>query len=114
MKSRTCGYLMGFLLLCACGSTLAAEPSSSALRSPFTPPAQFARTQLSQPQAPETPELHLLATMVAKEWSMANVNGTMLMPGETINGYRLLQVLEDEAIFMKNGQRTVVTIDDKH
>jgi len=52
--------------------------------------------------------------MIAKEWSMANVNGTLMMPGETINGYRLLQVLENEAVFLKDGRRTVVTIDDEH
>jgi len=52
--------------------------------------------------------------MIAKEWSMADVNGTLLMPGETINGYRLLQVLENEAVFLKNDRKIIVTIDDEH
>jgi hypothetical protein len=114
MKSRSRRVLATVLLLCACGPTLAADPPPTALRSPFIAPARFARTQPLQLQAPAATMLHLRATMIAKDWSMANVNGTMLMPGETINGYRLLQVLENEAIFVKDDGRVVVTIDDEH
>ena len=113
MNIRRCLVLLGVLLYCSGRSAMAADPSSENLRSPFIPPAEITRLQQPQSQTPETTGLQLRATMITKAWSMANVNGTMLMPGDAINGYRLVRVLENEAIFVKDGRRVVVTIDDE-
>jgi hypothetical protein len=113
MNIRCCLALLGVLLYCSGRSAMAADPLSMDLRSPFIRPAEITRLQQPQSQTSETTGLQLRATMIAKAWSMANVNGTMLMPGDAIDDYRLVLVLENEAIFVKNGQRVIVTIDDE-
>lgn len=92
-------------------SALAGDLPPSPTRSPFKPPAHI--TKLKEPQARKTAaaDLQLRATMITDQWTMANVNGTMLVPGETINDYRLLQVRENEVVFVKDGVRIVVAID---
>lgn len=101
---------LSVVLTCPCLPALAGELSPSTERTPFTPPAHIA--QLKTPEVRKTAaDLQLRATLITKQWTMANVNGTMVMPGETINDYRLLQVREDEAVFLKNGMQIVVTID---
>jgi hypothetical protein len=114
MKTNCGRVLVTILLLCVCGSAWAADPLPAVRRSPFIAPARFVRSQPLLPAALPATVLHLRATMIARGWSMADVNGTMLTPGETIDGYRLLQVRENEAVFMKDGSRVVVSIDDKH
>jgi hypothetical protein len=44
---------------------------------------------------------------------MANVNGKIIKLGETIDGYRLIEVDERSALLVKNKQSTHLTIDDK-
>jgi hypothetical protein len=93
-----------------CLSAVAGELPPSTERTPFTPPAHI--TQLKAPGVRKTAvDLELRATMISKQWTMANVNGTMLVPGETINDYRLLRVRENEAVFIKEGKQIVVAID---
>ena len=46
-------------------------------------------------------EGELRATIQAGPYSMVNVGGEILMLGETLDGYRLVQVGETEAIFEK-------------
>ncbi len=54
----------------------------------------------------------LRATIQAGSYSMVNVGGEILMLGDTLEGYRLVQVGEIEAIFEKNGiKRTLSLID---
>ena len=102
--------LLCVVLIYPCLSALAGELPPSTERTPFTPPAHIA--QLKAPGVRKTAaDLQLRATMLTKQWTMANVNGTMLVPGETINDYRLLQVRENEAVFIKDGVQIVVAID---
>ena len=54
----------------------------------------------------------LRVTIQAGPYSMVNVGGEILMLGDTLDGYRLVQVGEIEAIFEKNGiKRTLSLID---
>jgi hypothetical protein len=102
--------LLCVVLIYPCQSALAGELPPSTERTPFTPPAHIA--QLKAPAVRKTATgLQLRATMLTEQWTMANVNGTMLVPGETINDYRLLQVRENEAVFIKDGKQIVVAID---
>jgi hypothetical protein len=61
--------------------------------------------------APEaTPKLNLQAVLVAGAHSIANVDGVMLRVGESLNGYRLLEVQQRSAVFEKNGAKFTLGI----
>jgi hypothetical protein len=61
--------------------------------------------------APEgKPKLNLQAVLVAGSHSIANVDGVMVRVGETINGYRLLEVEHRSAVFEKNGVKFTLGI----
>ena len=61
--------------------------------------------------APEgKPKLNLQAVLVAGSHSIANVDGVMVRVGESINGYRLLQVEHRSAVFEKNGAKFTLGI----
>ncbi len=54
------------------------------------------------------PELR--AVMLAGRASMANVSGTVVRIGEEVNGYRLVEVRDGEAVFTKGGERVTVSM----
>ena len=54
--------------------------------------------------------LDLRATMVGTRDKLANVGGRTVRPGDEIQGYTLLQVQEDKAIFMKDSNRLTVYV----
>jgi hypothetical protein len=56
------------------------------------------------------PKLNLLAVMVAGANSIANVDGVMVRIGDQVNGYRLVEVYESNAVFEKNKARFSVSI----
>jgi hypothetical protein len=61
--------------------------------------------------APEAkPKLNLQAVLVAGPQSIANVDGVMLRVGDSINGYRLLEVAHRSAVFEKNGAKFTLGI----
>lgn len=55
-------------------------------------------------------ELDLRATLVASSDRLANVGGKTLGPGEQYQGYTLLQVFEDRAVFAKDGARLTIHV----
>ena len=54
-----------------------------------------------------SPELR--ATLAAGPQSMANLGGTILNIGDEAHGYRLIEVGEGDAIFLKGNARVVLT-----
>lgn len=83
---------------------------------PFTRPplsATVARTLNGQPETvsedvPWTPSLS--AVVVAGKNSMVNVNGAIVTLGENIEGHRLIEVNDQEAVFKKGKKRIVLKI----
>ena len=71
-------------------------------------PVARARTPALPPEDPKR-ILNLHAVMVAGPASIANVNGVMVRVGESVQGYRLLEVHDRAAVFEKNNLR--VTLD---
>ncbi len=53
----------------------------------------------------------LSATLRSGKNSMANVNGAVIKLGETIDGYRLIEVNKRSAVFIKNEHRIQLTLD---
>ena len=74
------------------------------LNPPPPPPAAAAAAEL------RADDLDLRATLVAGKDSLANVNGTLLKPGQEIEGFRLVRVGEGESVFTKEGKTIVVTL----
>ena len=65
------------------------------------PKAAVAHVARAEP--PRT--LKLTGVLKAGPGSLANVNGTMLRLGDSVNGYRLVEVRDRAAVFEKNNTR---------
>lgn len=53
----------------------------------------------------------LLSTLRADDSSMVNVAGSILMLGEELDGYKLIDVRERSAVFEKAGNRYILKMD---
>ncbi len=53
----------------------------------------------------------LIAVMVAGKHSLININGYILKVGEEIDGHRLVNVKDRQAVFKKGRQRIVIDMD---
>jgi len=93
-------------------STIAAAEQPQLAHNPFArPPSEVAapvralmRTDGSKQ------EIDLRATMVASKDKLANVAGKILRPGDEVQGYTLVRVYEDRAIFRREGNRLTVYV----
>lgn len=107
--------MIGRIALATCLIVAALLPSSSVwaneaprlLHNPFTRPPSEATTPIrTQPgRDGVTQELDLRATMVTSSSKLANVDGRTVRPGDDVQGYTLLQVFEDRAIFSRGNKR---------
>lgn len=100
-------------------ATAAEKPLARLRRNPFQHPqihrstpqnASDGRSDSSLTEfGPE--DIELRTTLVARDGSLANLNGVILAPGEAIGPYRLVQVNEDDVMLIRNGKKIVVTAD---
>ncbi len=105
-----------FLCLFLCGqmASVTAEPQ---LRfDPFARPdletlPKPIEVKLTKESVPEVWGARLNATMRSGGHSLANVDGNIIAPGESIEGYRLIEVHERFAVFMKEDKRYVLDLD---
>jgi hypothetical protein len=58
----------------------------------------------------EAATLELRATLRNGDWSMANINGTMLEEGEEIEGFTLLRIGEVEVLLRKMGVEVILVM----
>ena len=72
-------------------------------------PAPPARKPTGDAREPWSPVLR--ATMLAGDFSMVNLNGVIISVGEEVDGYRLVEVGEQTAVFAKNGKRHVLSME---
>lgn len=109
-------YLILCTGICSFSASGAENPQANRVRhDPFQRPA-LPQSSITAPEAekptaqqPWAPKLS--GTLRAGRNSMANVNGNIVKLGETIDGYKLIEVDERSAIFVKNKQSTHLTID---
>jgi hypothetical protein len=98
------------------GSTLQHDPFArpSLAISPAAPsgpnPASGKTGVAVEDATPWNPQL--IAVMVAGKSSVVNIEGVMVRIGEEINGHRLAQVNDGEALFIKGRKRVVLRMDD--
>jgi hypothetical protein len=112
----TCNYLPRACMI-VIPFVFASAFATDALRHDlFARPLTGAQTQLIRPDgtSPATPAAtwspKLTALMIAGKSSLANVEGTIIRIGESIDGHQLLFVREDEAVFVKGDEIVVVTM----
>jgi len=106
------------LILILWVSTAAASPgttSSSLQHNPFRKPQTVThqRPPLAAPKPAEQeqpPQLELRATLVSRMRPLVNVGGTIVIVGEEIEGFRLLEVGEGEAVFGKGKKKYTLSI----
>ena len=91
---------------------LAAGPVGAELlrRDPFQPPADLMAAPAATGGASLTPgtQPQIRGILVAGDQSLVNLGGELLGIGESANGYRLLQVREDHAVFQRGDE--VITL----
>lgn len=76
----------------------------------------FARPLLAQRPPPAAPEAEsewrpeLRAIMAAGAESMVNIDGVVLRRGDEFNGYRLVEVHDESAVFVVNNRRVTLSL----
>lgn len=102
-------YLFLLFTPCLHAGELRHDPFSRPL---LVTPSASVNAALTSEAAPEPPwSPRLTAVLVAGKNSIANVDGTILRIGESLDGYRLVKVRENEAIFYKAKKRVVLRMD---
>lgn len=104
----TVGFCAVFLL----GGQLCASEPRPLAHNPFSrPPSSLPVENRQQVLADGSIQaLDLRATMVTATAGLANVSGRILRPGDEEQGYVLLKVFEDRAIFIREGQQLTVYV----
>ncbi len=98
------------------GAVVAEETVYMLQSNPFARPLVEKPTEAKPILAPEPSslkDLELRATMVTKGDSFANVGGMILGIGEEIQGYRLVSVENEKAVFSKAGEFITLTLDSE-
>ena len=102
----------GILVLVVFGTATAEEPQE--LRhNPFTRPSSertIAEPDIGLNTSAGPFAIDLRATMVATNDKLANIGGRILRPGDDVQGYSLLQVFEDRAIFIREGKQLTIYV----
>lgn len=116
MTQRTLWLLCAY---CCCFSVAGADTPQTkrVTHDPFQRPAipeasVVNEADLTQALAPPIWAPKLIMTLRAGPNSMANVDGKIIKLGETYHDYKLIEVDERTAVFIKNKQRTQLTIDN--
>ena len=100
--------MLGTLLA---AGVLAAEPAPLA-HNPFSRPPSTVPQDIMPLVTDDgtAQQIDLRATMVAANDRLANVAGRTLRPGDEMQGYKLIEVLEDRAIFLRAGKRLTIYV----
>ena len=111
MSNRALKVLLLLAVLLPGADVTAKEPSQLA-NNPFARPPSAASSSLRPTVNSDgsVRPLDLRATLVGAKNGLANVSGKLLQPGDEEQGYTLLQIFEDRAIFLKDGKRLTVYV----
>jgi hypothetical protein len=82
-------------------------------RDPFRPPAEFATADngRARPDAlaiSANPEIR--GILYAGNNSLVNLSGKIIALGEEVDGYELLEVSENQAVFLRNGETLTLSL----
>ncbi len=91
--------------------TLATGLQAETLRNPFVrPPVIEPPPEQPSVTAPPSVEWKLRGMLVAGAASLVNLDGTLIAIGEEVNGFRLIEVSEQGALFQQGRRRVRVSI----
>ncbi len=82
---------------------------------PFAKPGQLQKAATNQ-QNPENlfaENAKLTATLRAGDNSMISIQGKIVLLGEEIEGYKLVEVTDRTAVFINDDQRILLTLDNQ-
>ncbi len=115
--------IMWFILLYSSGYAIAAETEADAGEmaqvlhwNPFNKPTPVAVKAVSpQPPVEQTPpwEPELRATLVGGARPSANIDGWLILLGDEVEGFKLVEIRERRAVLEKDGVRRILTMDSK-
>lgn len=102
-------------IMCITTVSYAGESEQVLKTNPFARPADSQKRfdALDGTEQLSSVPLVLRGTVVAGQQSLANISGVVVSLGEEINGYKLVAIQQREAILLKNGDRRVLSVDDK-
>lgn len=110
LKTFTAAFV---LLILVAGETAVADEPRALNHNPFSRPSSekspISRAMITTDEGSPS-SLALLATLVGPEERYADVAGRIMKPGDEVDGYRLLEVQEDNATFAKDGRRFTVNV----
>lgn len=94
------------------GSFASADDAPALRKNPFARPPSERTAPVAFEARGEgtTQELDLRATLVGSRERLANVDGKTVRPGDEIQGYKVVQVFEDRAVFAREGSRLTVFV----
>lgn len=112
MRSRNENLGLLALVMLLHSSAVNAAESRQLTHNPFARPPSEVTIGARSPMNTDNPEweLDLRATLVATRDKLANVGGKILRPGDEVQGYTLLQVFEDHAVFTREGRRLTIYV----
>jgi hypothetical protein len=103
-----------FVLIAACPGLVSAADEPPALsHNPFSRPlSEVPRVERSAIESNDGsgPTIELKATMIGRANRLANVAGRILKPGDEIEGYELIEVQEEYAVFRTDGKLITVYV----
>ncbi|MGI9234052.1 MAG: hypothetical protein ACR2RD_10515 [Woeseiaceae bacterium] len=94
-------------------SSLAADGPPALSHNPFSrPPSDVIRIDrdVSQDDDDSDQPIPLRATMIGKQNRLANVEGRILKSGDEFQGYRLVNIQEQYAVFRRDGRTVTVYV----
>jgi len=112
MRILAANLAFSILAISPAGS-IAADQPPSLNHNPFSrPPSAVIRPlrPVVENEDGSEPGLPLQATMVGRINRLANVGGRIMKAGDDYEGYRLLAIYEDYAVFEREGHRTRIYV----
>jgi hypothetical protein len=113
MSAMRCAILAAAMTTLLASHAEAKEPSVELRRNPFDRPVAEVLTNNAAPASRDSTrggEPFLRGVLTAGRNSVVNFGGVILQIGESVNGYRLLSVEEDQATFSRDGEKVVLTL----
>ncbi len=82
---------------------------------PFTKPEQLQKTRTVTENTDSlfANKLKLTATLRAGDNSMISIQGKIVLLGEEVEGYKLVEVTDRAAVFVNDGQRILLSLDNQ-
>jgi len=102
------------VLMTVChGLAIAADEPPALSNNPFTrPPSEVLRVERSVVERDGGSSLTIVlkATMIGRASRLADVEGRILKPGDEVEGYELIEVQEEYAVFRTDGKLITVYV----